>query len=151
MENKYLETFKADAKGSGKTSKVSIADTDWQLHVDEPIDSGGTNKGPNPMQYFVASLVGCQNEQSHVVASELNLTIEKIEIEVEVDLDLSGFMGEAENSDGSYKEIRLDAKVYGEVTEDLIKELGKKVDARCPITALLRTSGCSIVSSWRKA
>ncbi len=150
MENEYLETFKAEATGIKKASKVSISETDWQLQVDEPIEDGGTNQGPNPMQYFVASLVGCQSEQAEVIATELNLTIERIEIEVEVDLDLSGFMGEMDNSDGSYKEVRLDAKVFGEVAEEKIKELGEKVDARCPILGLLRASGCRIVSHWRK-
>lgn len=150
MGNDYLETFKAEATGIKKASKVSIVETDWQLHVDEPVEDGGSNQGPNPMQYFVASLVGCQSEQAHVVATELNLTVERIEIKVDVDLDLSGFMGAADNSNGSYKEVRLDTAVYGDVAEDMIKELGDKVDNRCPILGLLRTSGCKIVSHWRK-
>ena len=115
------------------------------------MEDGGSNSGPNPMQYFIASLAGCQNEQAQVVADELSLSIEQIDIKVEIDLDLSGFMGESESSDGSYKNVRLDATVQGEVTDDQVKSLGQKVDARCPILALLRTSGCQIESIWSKA
>ena len=63
MEIKNVETFKAKAKGKGWPTKVAITGTKWNIQVDEPVDDGGSNSGPNPMQYFVASLAGCQNEQ----------------------------------------------------------------------------------------
>lgn len=150
MENLHLETFKAKAQGNGWPTKVDITNTEWELQLDEPISDGGSNSGPNPMQYFTASLVGCQNEQAQVVADELSLSIEQINIQIEIDLDLSGFMGVSDNSIGSYKNVRLNALVLGDVTDEQIKSLGKKVDARCPILVLLRTSGCNIESNWSK-
>ena len=78
------------------------------------------------------------------------MTIDQINIEVEVDLDLSGFMGTSNTSDGSYKNVRLHAVVHGDVTDEQVIILGQKVDARCPILALLRTSNCTIESNWSK-
>jgi uncharacterized OsmC-like protein len=150
MENLHLETFKAEAQGNGWPTKVSITDTEWKLQLDEPVEDGGSNSGANPMQYFTASLAGCQNEQAQVVADELSITIEQIDIKIEIDLDLSGFMGVSDSSDGSYKNVRLDTVVHGEVTDEQITIIGQKVDARCPILALLKTSGCKIESNWRK-
>lgn len=150
MENLHLETFKAEAKGNGWPTKVTITNTEWKMQLDEPKEDGGSNSGPNPMQYFTAALVGCQNEQAQVVAEELSLNIEQIDIKIEIDLDLSGFMGTSDHSNGSYKNVRLDAVVHGDSSEEQITALGQKVDARCPILALLRTSGCVIESSWRK-
>ncbi|MGH1384550.1 OsmC family protein [Kordia sp.] len=150
MENSYLETFKADAKGKGIATKVNIIDTEWTIQTDEPVDGGGTNTGPNPMQLFIASVAACQNEQAQVVAKELSLNISGIDFKVEIDLDLSGFMGVADDSNGSYKNIRLEALVSGDVTNDEVKTLGQKVDNRCPILALLRTSGCKIESNWNE-
>lgn len=150
MENLHLETFKARAQGNGWPTKVDIVDTEWKLQLDEPIEDGGSNTGPNPMQYFIASLAGCQNEQAQVVAEELSLNIQQINIEVEIDLDLSGFMGTSDHSKGSYKNVRLNAVVVGEATDEQIKSLGQKVDARCPILALLLTSDCKIESTWSK-
>jgi len=150
MENSHLETFKAEAQGRGWPTKVTITDTEWTLKVDEPIEDGGSNTGPNPMQLFIASLASCQNEQSQVVADELSLNITQVDIKVEIDIDLSGFMGISDNSNGSYKNVRLDAVVSGETTDEQIKILGQKVDDRCPILGLLRTSGCNIKSSWSK-
>jgi uncharacterized OsmC-like protein len=150
MENSYLETFKAEAEGKGISTKIAITDTEWIIKTDEPIDGGGTNTGPNPMQLFIASVAACQNEQAQVVAKELSLTITGIDIKVEIDLDLSGFMGETENSNGSYKNVRLEAVVSGEVTNEQVKTLGQKVDDRCRILDLLGTSGCKIESNWNE-
>jgi putative redox protein len=150
MENSHLETFKAQAQGNGWPTKVDIVGTDWKLQLDEPTEDGGSNTGANPMQYFIASLAGCQNEQAQVVAEELSLNIEQINIDVEIDLDLAGFMGTSDHSNGSYKNVRLNAVVHGEVTDEQVKSMGQKVDARCPILALLRTSDCKIESNWSK-
>jgi len=150
MENTHLETFKAEAQGNGWPTKVSITDTEWTIKTDEPIEDGGSNSGPNPMQLFIASLAGCQNEQAQVVADELSLSITQIDIKAEIDLDLAGFMGTSDNSNGSYKNVRLEAKVTGEATNEQVKIMGQKVDDRCPILALLRTSGCTIDSCWSK-
>ncbi len=101
MENLHLETFKVEAQGNGWPTKVNIEGTEWNLKLDESIEDGGSNTGANPMQYFSASLAGCQNEQAQVVAGELSLNIEQIDIALEIDLDLSGFMGMSDHSNGS--------------------------------------------------
>jgi uncharacterized OsmC-like protein len=145
MENSDLETFKAQAQGKGWPTKVDIVDTKWKLQLDEPTEDGGSNKGPNPMQYFIASLAGPQNEQAKVVAGELSLKIEQINLDI--NLDLSGFVRTSDHSNGSYKNVRLDAVVHGEATDEQIKSLGQKVDPRCPILTLLRTSDCKIQSN----
>ncbi|MFT4512989.1 MAG: putative redox protein [Planctomycetota bacterium] len=144
----HIETFRATAQGKGWPTTVSITDTEWTIQLDEPKDEGGQNSGPNPMQIFAASLAGCQNEQAQVVAEELGVSMQSIDIDLEIDLDLAGFMGKAEHSDGSYKKTRLSAVVHGDLTEEQAQEMGRRVDRRCPILGLLRSSGCEIVSSW---
>ena len=148
QENEHLETFKVKAQGKGWPTKVDIIDTEWSLKLDEPTEEGGSNTGANPMQYFAASLAGCQNEQAQVVAEELSVSITSIDIDLEIDLDLAGFMGMADHSNGSYKKVRMTAVVRGDLTSTQVHELGKKVDNRCPILGLLRSSGCEISSTW---
>lgn len=147
-EIQHLETFKATAKGEGWPTAVTIIDTEWKLKVDEPVDDGGSNTGPNPMQYFVASLASCQNEQAQVVAEELEVEITKIDITLEVDLNLDGFMGIDDNSENCFKRAELKAVVHGDLSADQIAELGSRVDKRCPILSVLRNSGCEINSTW---
>lgn len=148
QENEQLETFKVKAQGKGWPTKVDIIDTEWSLKLDEPTEEGGSNTGANPMQYFAASLAGCQNEQAQVVAEELSVNITSIDIDLEIDLDLAGFMGMADHSNGSYKKVRMTAVVHGDLTSAQVQELGERVDNRCPILGLLRSSGCEISSTW---
>lgn len=147
-EELHIETFKVQAEGKGWPTKVKVLDTEWFFQVYEPIEDGGSNSGPFPMQYFTASLASCQNEQAQVVAEELEVSINEIEITTEIDLDLSSFMGMADHYQGSYKEVRMSAKVHGILSAEKAKELGNKVDARYPILGLLRSSGCNTISSW---
>jgi putative redox protein len=148
MSEQHIETFKATAIGKDWPTTVSITDTEFTLQLDEPVEEGGTNSGANPMQYFAASLAGCQNEQAQVVAEELAVKLSKINIDLEIDLDLAGFMGTSDHSNNSYKQVRMKTTVLGDLTNDQVQELGKRVDARCPILGLLRTGGCEIISSW---
>jgi uncharacterized OsmC-like protein len=148
MSEQHIETFKAIAVGKNWPTTVAITDTEFTLQIDEPVEEGGTNNGPNPMQYFAASLAGCQNEQAQVVAEEFEVKLSKINIDLELDLDLAGFMGMADHSNGSYKQVRMKTVVHGDLINEQVLELGKKVDARCPILGVLKTSGCEIKSSW---
>jgi uncharacterized OsmC-like protein len=151
MSEQHIETFKATAIGKDWPTTVSITGTEFTLQLDESVEDGGTNSGANPMQYFAAALAGCQNEQAQVVAEELEVKLSKINIDLEIDLDLAGFMGTSDHSNGSYKQVRMKTMVSGELTNDQVQELGKRVDARCPILALLRSGGCEINSAWNKA
>jgi uncharacterized OsmC-like protein len=151
MSEQHIETFKAIATGKDWPTTVAITDTEFTIQVDESVEDGGTNSGPNPMQYFAASLAGCQNEQAQVVAEELSVKLTKVIIDLEIDLDLAGFMGTSDHSDGSFKEVRMKTSVHGDLTNEQVQELGKRVDARCPILGLLKSSGCAINSTWNTA
>lgn len=150
-EIQHLETFNATGEGKGWPTSVSITGTEWKLKVDEPVDDGGSNTGPNPMQYFITALVSCQNEQAQVVAEELSISIDKIDITAAVDLNLDGFMGEDDHSNHCFKNAKLNATVHADITVEQLVELGKRVDNRCPILSVLRNSGCTIDSDWSLA
>lgn len=143
----HIEVFAATAKGNNWATGVSIAESDWTFSVDEPIEDGGTNTGPNPMHHFVASLAGCQNEQAQVVAEELGFEMNGVDIKVEVELNLDGFMGVAEDSSGCFQRVGFNACVSG-ISAEQAAELGKRVDARCPVLSLLRSAGVRIQTAW---
>lgn len=146
-EIEHIEQFHATARGNGWPTSVAITDSEWKFQIDEPEDEGGSGSGPNPMHHFVASLAGCQNEQAQVVAEELGFEAKQIDFTIDVALNLAGFMGDAENSNGCFKHVRITAAVSGISTEQAVA-LGEKVDARCPILSLLRSAGAEIESSW---
>jgi putative redox protein len=143
----HVEVFNATARGSGWPTAVSITGTAWELQVDEPVEDGGGNSGPNPMQTFAASLAGCQNEQAQVVAGEMGLVADHIELTIEIELNLDGFMGATDDSEGCFQRVHLNAVVHG-VEAAQAATLGERVDRRCPILSLLRSAGAEIHSTW---
>lgn len=143
----HVETFSATANGTGWPTAVRITGTDWSFKVDEPEEDGGSNSGPNPMHHFVASFVGCQNEQAQVVAEELELTADRIDFTVGVQLNLDGFMGVTDHSDRCFQSVTLEAKIGG-LSAEQAAQIGERVDARCPVMSLLRSGGAKIETRW---
>lgn len=119
--------------------------------MDEPEAEGGKNQNANPMQFFVASLVGCENELAAVVASELKIKIEKIEWDVAVDLNLDGFEGEDLKLEQPYTGARIDGKVFTDGTPEQVASLAASLHSRCPIRRLLVNSGVVVQSNIVKA
>lgn len=148
-----VEQFTCTAQGIGilGDTKVQITGTDWNLQLDEPEEEGGTNKGANPMQYLIAALAGCENEQAAVIAEELKIKIEKIEWNVTVDLDLAGFEGKNLNLTQPYKAASITGKVTTDGTVDQVASLAASLAARCPIRRLLVNSGVDVQSNITKA
>ena len=72
----------------------------FTFNVDEPEQMGGTNTGPNPVEYVIGAYAGCLNVVSHMVAKEMGFDIDSLKIHIEGDLDPSGFMGQNPNVPG---------------------------------------------------
>eukprot|EP00040_Diaphanoeca_grandis_P018045 m.94896 g.94896 ORF g.94896 m.94896 type:complete len:332 (-) comp26765_c0_seq2:7-1002(-) len=148
-----IEEFKCTAQGSGilGDTHVQITGTEWTLLLDEPVEEGGKNQNANPMQFFISSLVACENEQAAVVAEELKIKIEKIEYEVSCDLDLGAFGGDNLDLTQPYVQGIVKATVTTDGTEEQVAALGASCDARCPIRRLLVNSGVVVKSAYAKA
>ena len=50
MSEQHVETFKAVAIGKDWPTSVAITDTEFTIQIDEPVEDGGTNSGPNPVR-----------------------------------------------------------------------------------------------------
>jgi uncharacterized OsmC-like protein len=141
-----VERFSCTAVGSGimGDTQVQITGASWKFVLDEPVEDGGKNQNANPMQFFIASLVACENEQAAVVAGELKINISKIEWTVDVELDLAGFTGDNTELGQPYTSASISAKVTTDGTAKQVAALGKSIAARCPITQLLVNSGVKV-------
>lgn len=67
---------------SESPTKVAVSVRDFSFVVDEPANFGGTDAGPNPVEYSLASLAGCVNvvisPPSHERGVELRALPERI-------------------------------------------------------------------------
>src|SRR5690625_3162402 len=87
-------TFESDVKWSGE-GVLSIADIGGkEVIIDEPPSLGGTDKGPNPVEYILAALGGCINVLVTSFAENFDVEVTDVQVHIEGDLDPDGFRSE---------------------------------------------------------
>lgn len=126
-------SFKTIAKSESPTRTV-IKTRDFIMIVDEPENLGGTDHGPNPVEYLQASLAGCLNVVGHLVAKELGFKINKLEIEIEGTLNPNNFLGKSNEERAGYKIINVTLKVDSSADENTLSEWVKIIEKRCPVS-----------------
>ncbi|MFB6110273.1 MAG: OsmC family protein [Halodesulfurarchaeum sp.] len=141
------QTTTADAANATETSAVTaesrtathtvVEVRDFEFSVDEPTDVGGTNAGPNPVEYLLGALAGCLNVVGHQVAEERDLTVRNIAIEIEGDLDPRKFLGESEDPRAGYQDLRADVTVDSPAEEAELADWLEAVEERCPVADTL--------------
>ena len=105
----------------------------FKLIIDEPEDLGGSNKGPNPVEYILAGLAGCLNVVGHLVAKELDFEIKNLQIEVTGSLNPDNLFGLSNNQRAGFKEINLSLIPDTNASIDTLVKWLEIVKNRCPV------------------
>ena len=129
--------FRASSKAhDAVASTVTVGK--YQVEVDEPAALGGANTAPNPVEYYLASLLSCQVVTWRFWAEKLGIAVDDISARAEGDLDLRGFFGLDDTVRAGFGEVRIVVTVTGPETDDRYRELQAAVDAHCPVLDLTR-------------
>lgn len=127
------ETFQSDVKWTGE-GVLSIADIGGkEVIIDEPPSLGGTDKGPNPVEYVLAALGGCINVLVTTFAKSFDVEIKDVQVHIEGDLDPDGFLGKNPNVRPGYEEIRYRVELDSPSPQEKINALLEHVDKICPV------------------
>ncbi len=110
----------------------------YHVEVDEPPPLGGEAKAPNPVEYYLASLLSCQIVTWRFWAEKLGIEVDEITAQAEGDLDVQGFFGLDETVRSGFQEVRVVINVSGPETPERYRELQDAVDAHCPVLGLTR-------------
>lgn len=123
---------------SDNTGKVTVKARNFSIVVDEPQSFGGTDQGPTPMEYLLASLAGCLNVVGNIVAKEMNINIKKLSIKISGTLNPAKLFGKESGDRAGYKNINVVMNVSTDANVDELKKWIEEVENRCPITDNLR-------------
>ncbi len=85
-------TIAVEAQSLSKT-RTDVSVRDLVFSVDEPERLGGTNTGPNPVEYLLGSLAGCLSYIGHLVAREMGFEIQSMRMHIEGNLDPLAYLG----------------------------------------------------------
>ncbi len=105
----------------------------FKVIVDEPAALGGTDQGPNPVEYLLAGYAGCLNVVAHIVAKELGLELKKLIIEVDGDINPARLFGQSKEDRAGFKIIRVKISIDTDAEQKLIDQWLTEVESRCPI------------------
>jgi uncharacterized OsmC-like protein len=149
MATKQLLKVETSGKWEGglKTS-ISIRDLS-PIIIDEPKSLGGTNEGPNPVEYVLAALSGCTSVMIGLISKEKNFSYQGLEFKNNGTIDMRGSMG-VEGISTHFQSVNFDVIFQTDEPDSRIEELKEEVEKRCPVYNLLKDAGVKVESNWYK-
>jgi putative redox protein len=117
-----LTRMKASVRRDGTGFKHTIQLRDHQIAVDEPLDAGGDDSGPDPQELLAASLAACTAITMEMYAARKGWEIGHVEIDVEY--------SPAER--GAPTKFQLVMRVPDDLPEDQVQRL-LVIAAKCPV------------------
>ena len=125
--------FSVEASSVSKT-RIDVSAGAHVFSIDEPERLGGTDTGPNPVEYTLGALAGCLNVVGHMVAREMGFHIETMNIHLEGNLDPLVFMGKKQGVRAGFKEIRAHFDIKCSASEETLRDWAKAIETRCPVS-----------------
>lgn len=157
-------SFEAASTAAGKPGCTVQASTGHTLEMDLPKAVGGADRGPQPVELLVSSLLGCKTATAHFVARHLwqrpHNRIDHIEFsQVVAERDERGALTlpigtlppvtSALLSVRGIATVTPAARAQGVITHEQVDELGHLVEVRCPVAATLKAAGVDVDFEWR--
>src|SRR5579859_4749466 len=115
-------TKRASARREGTAFRHSVSVRDHQVTVDEPLDTGGQDGGPDPQELLAASLASCTAITMEMYAARKGWEIGPVEVAVEFNT--------AER--GSPTTFELVVRLPDDVPEEQVERL-RAISERCPV------------------
>lgn len=148
MSTHMLEVAAHSQWQSGVQSHSQVRDF-APIVMDEPTILGGQNQGPNPLEYLVASLNGCNAVIISLVAKELNFKFTELSFDTKGEVDLRGLMGQSGVST-HFQSLTLSVSIKTDESAERLQALQNAVASRCPVYNLFRDADVVLHTQWTR-
>ncbi len=115
-------------------AKTVVKAKKFEMVIDEPANLGGTNEGPNPLEYLLAALCGCLSVSGRLVAKEMGFTLRSMEWTLVGELDPGKFMGTSSNNRSGYETISVQCTADADTDEETLAKWADAIEDRCPVS-----------------
>jgi len=136
---KGVGTVRADSKLVGDQLQEARM-RDYTLVCDEPASLGGTDKGPNPLEFFMSAVGFCENVTFARFAALHGLEFDSLETSVRGRWDRRG-QGEWEGVEPAFKDFVVETRITSGAPAEKIRELVRTTHLRCPMHASILRIG----------
>ena len=135
------------AAREGVRSEISIRDF-TPIVMDEPPALGGKDAGPNPMEYVLASYIGCASVMIRIIAEEMGFAYSDARFEISGELDVRGLMG-VPGVSPHFSRVAGRVLLDTPETPERVGEMMRLVESRCPVYNMLRDAGTQMEIAWQ--
>jgi putative redox protein len=148
MKIKQKPIWRFRVAGSAQSATRSVVKArDVEITIDEPIDRGGTNLGPMPVEMVMAGLAGCTHVISNKLANHYGAQITAMEVDVVTTMDSRGTRL-IEPIDIPFPKVVINIKADMDGPRDAINAVICNLRNHCAVSKMLQQSGTEIVENW---
>ena len=146
VKEKPIWTFRTHATQETAT-KSHARSRDVDMIIDEPIERGGTNEGPMPVEMVFAGLAGCTHVISNKLAKANDVEIDAMEIDIVTTMDSHGTRL-IQPIDVPFPKVVINITAAMRGHPENINEIVTKLKSHCAVAMMLRQSGSEVVENW---
>jgi uncharacterized OsmC-like protein len=136
---KGVGTVRADSKLVGDQLQEATMRS-YTLTCDEPSSLGGSDKGPNPLEFFMSAVGFCENVTFARFAALKGLEFDSLETSVRGHWDRRG-QGEWEGVEPAFQDFVVETRISSSAPVEKIREITKMVHYRCPMHSSISKMG----------
>lgn len=128
-----MSTKKVSILGFARKEEQFIVKTE---QFDIRISSNKNNvalNAPSPIEYLLAGYAGCINAVGIVVAKELNIEIDSLQIEISGSIDTDKYLGKNTTERAGFKSIEVIVKPTSTANNEELEHWLAIVESRCPV------------------
>lgn len=146
VKEKPIWKFKVTGQQETPTKSNTTA-RDKTYIVDEPIQRGGTDLGPMPVEYVFMGLVGCTHVISNKLAKANGIAFSDMDIDIDVTMDSHGTRL-INPIDIPFPDVTVNITAHYDGPREGAMEVVAKLRHHCAVSKMLQQSGTRVVENW---
>ena len=117
------------------------------FHIDEPVELGGSDTAPNPMEYVLSALNGCETVIMKMIANELSVELDDVSISTVGEIDTRGLKG-IDGVRTHFQTIKQKFTFKISSGEEKIEQVITEFKKRCPAYNLVKDANIPVEISY---
>lgn len=113
--------------------QIQVQAGNHSILIDQPKNAGGQDAGPNPLEYFLASVAGCIASIARIVAIQEKINLQGIKIDIDGQMNSAGLLGKATEDRVGFQQFTVKADIEADMNDGEKQAFLDRVCARCPV------------------
>lgn len=146
VKEKPIWNFNITGEQSTGTKSIAHARGKSAI-IDEPIQRGGTDEGPMPVEYVFIGLLGCTHVISNKLARANGIEFTSMDIDIKVTMDSHGTRL-INPIEVPFPTVTLYISATYEGPRDGALQVVAKLREHCAVSMMLQQSGTEVIEHW---